>query len=270
MRWLALAAFAVGPLVAQQIRIGNARVEHRAAGNLANTFHALAAAQVAPAWVAYTVPVLRGHGESCCWNDGSRGCGLEGKSVRSAAAGPVLLEGSPTLVVLFRVENRGVEKVRTVSGDCELDAGGLSFIELDNVRPAESVGLLISLGSLKRDQALAAIAQHADPAAVTALLTIAKSDPAPHERGQALFWLAHRAGQRETAAITDAIAHDPDTEVKKKAVFALQQLPKDEGIPLLIQLARTNQNPVVRKQAMFWLGQSHDPRAVSFFEEVLR
>jgi len=25
----------------------------------------------------------------------------------------------------------------------------------------------------------------------------------------------------------------------------------------------------VRKQAMFWLGQSNDPRAVKFFEDVL-
>ncbi|MCU1275995.1 MAG: hypothetical protein JWO48_3426, partial [Bryobacterales bacterium] len=30
-----------------------------------------------------------------------------------------------------------------------------------------------------------------------------------------------------------------------------------------------NKNPAVRKQAMFWLGQSHDQRAVHFFEEVL-
>jgi len=57
--------------------------------------------------------------------------------------------------------------------------------------------------------------------------------------------------------------------VKKKAVFALSQLPKDEGVPLLIQVARTNHNPAVRKQAMFWLGQSHDPRALAFFEQVL-
>jgi hypothetical protein len=26
----------------------------------------------------------------------------------------------------------------------------------------------------------------------------------------------------------------------------------------------------VRKQAMFWLGQSKDPRALKFFEEILR
>ena len=54
--------------------------------------------------------------------------------------------------------------------------------------------------------------------------------------------------------------------MKKKAVFALSQLPKDEGVPKLMEVARTNRNPEVRKQAMFWLGQTHDPRAV----EVLR
>ena len=58
--------------------------------------------------------------------------------------------------------------------------------------------------------------------------------------------------------------------MKKKAVFALTQLPKDEGVPLLIQVARTNRNPVVRKQAIFWLGQSKDPRALRFFEEILK
>jgi len=35
------------------------------------------------------------------------------------------------------------------------------------------------------------------------------------------------------------------------------------------QVARTNTNPEVRKQAMFWLGQSKDPRATDFFAEVL-
>ena len=57
--------------------------------------------------------------------------------------------------------------------------------------------------------------------------------------------------------------------MKKRAVFALSQLPKDDGVPLLIQVSRTNPNPAVRRQAMFWLGQSRDPRAVRFFEEIL-
>ena len=40
-------------------------------------------------------------------------------------------------------------------------------------------------------------------------------------------------------------------------------------MPLLIEVARTNRSPKVREQAIFWLGQSGDPRALEFFEEVL-
>ncbi len=89
-------------------------------------------------------------------------------------------------------------------------------------------------------------------------------------RSEALFWLSQRAGARAMAAITDAIEHDPETQVKRQAVFALSQLPAAEGVPKLIEVARTNKNPAVRKQAMFWLGQSKDPRALSFFEQILK
>ena len=41
-------------------------------------------------------------------------------------------------------------------------------------------------------------------------------------------------------------------------------------MPLLIQVARTHSNPAVRKQAMFWLGQSKDPRALALFAEILK
>ena len=80
---------------------------------------------------------------------------------------------------------------------------------------------------------------------------------------------ARCAGDKAIGTITDAIANDPETDVKRRAVFALSQLPKDEGVPRLIEVARTNGNAAVRKQAMFWLGQSNDPRALKFFEEIL-
>ena len=106
-------------------------------------------------------------------------------------------------------------------------------------------------------------------AGVEALIGVARGQRRRRgpERGDLL---ARSEGGRESGqAITDRIDNDPDTEVKKRAVFALSQLPKDEGIPLLINVARTNSNPEVRKQAIFWLGQSKDARALAFFEEVL-
>ena len=53
------------------------------------------------------------------------------------------------------------------------------------------------------------------------------------------------------------------------AVFALSQRPREQGVPALITVARTNRDPEIRKKALFWLGQSNDPRALDLFEEVL-
>ena len=122
-----------------------------------------------------------------------------------------------------------------------------------------------------REHAVFALTQSSAPEAVAAIIRVAKEDKDPHVRGQALFWLAQRASkQQASGAIGDALDKDPDTEVKKKAVFALTQMPEDAGVPMLIQVARSNRNAEVRKQAMFWLGQSKDTRALQFFEDVLK
>jgi HEAT repeat protein len=62
----------------------------------------------------------------------------------------------------------------------------------------------------------------------------------------------------------------PETDVKKLAVFALSQLPKEESVPQLIHVAITNTNLAIRKEAFFWLGQSQDARALAYLEEVLK
>jgi hypothetical protein len=101
------------------------------------------------------------------------------------------------------------------------------------------------------------------------IIDMARHDANPGVRGESLFWLAQEAGKKVAGVISGAIEYDPNTEVKKRAVFALSEMPPDEGVPLLIQQAQKNANPVVRKEAMFWLGQSKDPRALDFITSVL-
>ncbi|MGA2046252.1 MAG: HEAT repeat domain-containing protein [Terracidiphilus sp.] len=113
-------------------------------------------------------------------------------------------------------------------------------------------------------------AQNSDADAEEELLHMAKFDSDSKVRGQALFWIAQKAGKRATGALNDAIQNDPETDVKKKAVFALSQLPKDESVPQLIHVADTNSNLTIRKEAFFWLGQSQDPRALAYLEQVLK
>ncbi len=124
-------------------------------------------------------------------------------------------------------------------------------------------------GDKAREQLVFGVSISKDSRALGTLFDLARHDSSAAARGQALFWIGQKAGARVADTLTQAVRDDPDTDVKTRAVFALSRLPKDEGIPRLIDIARTNRNPQVRKQAMFWLGQSKDPRALVFFETVL-
>ncbi len=258
-----------------QPNLVNAQLETRSfSGNLQQQIRA-----VHPAWVGYAVKSVRRDVGSCCGNGASQsGCWLEEHGdttrVRASSSTPVPLEGSDAIAVLFRVSDNSVEKVRVYSSSCPLDGGGLPFVWLTGVPNGASLSFLQNLVSKSpsnhiADGAVFAISQHDGSQALDALIQLARNGASPHVREQSLFWLAVRAGERAAATITNAIQNDPDAEVKKKAVFALSQLPKDEGVPKLIQVARNQTNPEIRKQAFFWLGQSKDPRALAFIEEVL-
>ncbi|HWC74893.1 MAG TPA: HEAT repeat domain-containing protein [Gemmatimonadales bacterium] len=103
------------------------------------------------------------------------------------------------------------------------------------------------------------------------LLKIAKNDKISRKvRRSAVFWLGQAAEDAATKGLTDLVEDgDQDREVRESAVFALSQRPKDEGVPALIQIAKANKDPDLRRKAIFWLGQSDDPRALSLFEELL-
>ncbi len=263
--WIVCALAAAGA-GAQPAGLANARVETRAvAGPLDAALERGIAGTAGPAWIAYEVPLAAGDRFVCDWN------------ARDRALPPVTtvkLDGPSVLRVFYRIEDRAVTRIRMFSEGCSIDAGDRPVLWLTGVRPDDSVAVLRAYAAgdadrRVRDGALAALSLHADPSATTAMIAVARTGQTPQLRGQALFWLAQRAGEQAVGAITDAVANDPDTAVRKRAVFALSQLPGGEGVPRLIEVARTHSNAAVRKQAMFWLGQSRDPRALAFFESIL-
>lgn len=267
---------------AQPPTLINGTIQPRpAAGGLDREFKALVAQIAEPAWIGYEAAMVSGEHHMCDWNNGmmvpSRlERGTTGAGGGAAVQRPVKLEGPTTFYVMYRVEQKRVDRIRMFSEDCAIDAGGRTLHWLTGVRGPDSVALLngFAAASAEADRkisesATAVIAMHGDASATDAMLRLARDNPNTRVRGNALFWLAQRAGQKAVGTITEAIDRDPDTEVKRKAVFALSQLPNGEGVPLLINVARTHSNPAVKKQAMFWLGQSRDPRALKFFEEIL-
>lgn len=277
---LAMALGVAAPGAAQG-RFTNARTETRSAAQGLTRELQTAAARGGVTWVGYRIPMIPGPRQMCCWDSTSSiagdccgMCRLESGGGVTMTTGDVqqrgtriVLEPPTEFLVLARFENGVVTRIRTFTPDCDVDAGGMTLLWLNDVRPDESVSWLASLTGNK--QAVHAIAMHNTASALSTLIRTAREDRDTRRRSDALFWLAQRAGQQAVATITDAINDDPETEVKKKAVFALSQLPHDEGVPRLIEIARTHRNSEVRKQAFFWLGQTKDPRAIQFFEEIL-
>jgi HEAT repeats len=103
------------------------------------------------------------------------------------------------------------------------------------------------------------------------LLRIARNERVPGDaRKSAVFWLGQAAGEAATRGL-DSLVGDKSAnrEIRESAVFALSQRPEDEGVPILIRVARNDRDPEIRKKAIFWLGQSEAPAALALFEELL-
>lgn len=174
--------------------------------------------------------------------------------------------------VAFDVRSGMVTAVRTYVGGHWGQAAD-RVTELGTVSAPAAARYLVQLaeqGLRKGDPILAATL--ADSAVIWPdLLRIGRNTRLPREtRKQAVFWLSHDAGDAATRGLAD-LAEDPkqDRDVREQAVFALSQLDDHRGTEPLIRLAKTNPDPAIRKKAIFWLGQSEDPRALALFEELL-
>ena len=167
-----------------------------------------------------------------------------------------------------------VDNVRVLVGGNDTSTDGR---DLGIVSVTEAADYLLSLAS----RAPGRVGENAILAAVLAdsvtpwpaLFPIARNNAAPRRtRESATFWLSRAAA----AAVNHRQLFDDrgddesaDDEVRGTAIFALSQQPRGEGVPALIRVARTSREPAARDKALFWLGQSGDPRALDLFAELL-
>lgn len=119
-----------------------------------------------------------------------------------------------------------------------------------------------------RQKAVFALHELRDGAGTPHLTRLARGHRDSEIRKEAVFWLAQGEGAKADA-ILEVIGKDPEPEVRKHAVFSLSQLHGGQGIPHLARLARESRDKAVRKEAIFWLGQSDDPRAFDLLEKIL-
>lgn len=294
---------------AQPPRISNAKLTAQPAGSpFAQSFRALVTAQREPAWIGYSVPAIEGERVMCCFysangalitsgdlvmRDGSTfaaaGCRLDADrqestniTQRAPSTGPIKLEPSNRMMVLFRAVDQRVERIRIFSEECELDAGGRQVHWLENVRPADSIALLESFAVAAAEPgqatsrshersasegAIGAIAMHGDPAADAALQRLVAPAQPTSVRKKVTFWLGNTRGRSGLDVLKRILREDPSSEVRKAAVFGVSQSREADAIDTLLATARTHDDGEVRGQAIFWLGQKAGAKASAAITE---
>lgn len=235
--------------------VKNGQLETRAAaGDLKSQFQTLVAQQTAPIWIGYTMPLATRNYRSCDW------------SAWQQTPATAYLEGPREFFLLFRIENRQVDKVRSFTPDCALDAGGLTVVWITGVRPAESVTLLTSLD--KNSSARSAIGLHADPAATAQLERYLAKDQPQDVRRKAAQSLGYH-GRRGFELIERSLRDEPDERVRESLTQALGWSDQPEALPRLMDLVRSDKNTRVRQSAMHAISRSRDSRAQTFIDQIL-
>lgn len=100
------------------------------------------------------------------------------------------------------------------------------------------------------------------------LVDLASNSSEPIEmRKKALFWAGQEGGNVER--LTSMYDRMRETELKEHMIFVLSQRHEQQATDKLMSIARNDPDREMRKKAMFWLGQSHDPRVSAFLSDII-
>ncbi len=275
------------PTFAGQGRVANAKAETRqAAQGLEREVNAIAARGDA-SWIAYRLPMVAGPRQMCCWDgvvdaDHAAGqCRLEGGGGITMNSGDdtsrggtrIVVEPASEFTVFARVEHNQVGRIRTFTPDCEIDAGGMPVVWLENVKPDDSVAWLATLVTSAPDTgerhdrvarpAMTAIALTNAPAADRALEAFAAPARPEWLRGEVAFWIGSSRGENGARILARMIAQDPSDKVREKVTFGLSVNKTPAALATLVQTAKDDRSTRVRGQALFWLAQRAGQQAVA-------
>jgi HEAT repeat protein len=89
-------------------------------------------------------------------------------------------------------------------------------------------------------------------------------------RKQALFWAGQGNGVT-TAQLAGIYDRSPESDMRDQVIFVIAQRGNRDSAALdkLIEIARTDRDREMRKKAVFWLGQSKDPKAAKLLQEMI-
>lgn len=224
----------------------------------------------ADGWVSWDVPMVAGAGDPCCWSghgdhaEGRIGCDLDGRNHGFSTNDQPKPPSTGTLTVYAHVTHARMDDVRAFEASCPVRAAS-AIRHIDGAVPAESIGMLAewmdSSDAKHDDDALPAIAYHADDGATRLLASRAEPSHDRKQREDALFWLGQARGADGAAIVERYATTDGDPKLREHAIFALSQSNVGDPYERIHAIAGSDPSDHVRSQALFWMAQMGDKRA---------
>ena len=259
---------------AQTPAVQHATVETRAVTTLARDVAASGRA-ANPTWLAWRVPMVPGDRDVCSsWRDdvaAVRGTllepttGVERPSFPPRSSSTATLENGTTLIVLVRVIDGQVERLRTASDDCPLDAGGRPFVSLTGVTAPASVAYLETLvrpsmldtdpGERVARSAIGALALHGDASADAPLAALLAPGTHSSLRSEAATWTARARGATGIDRLLGLLRAEPEPSFRRTLVNAIGQARSARASAALRDIARTDMDASARGEAIYWYAQ---------------
>jgi hypothetical protein len=253
---------------APQPLVHNGRVDVRPAADIARGISA-AGAGSDPTWVGWQVPMVPGDRNLCStWSDGASVVRVETLEARAGgqpptasppASGPVAIERGTSLVLLARVVDGRLERLRAIGDDCQIDAGGRVIHWLSGITPAASIEYLdgltraepLGVGTNRRiaDTAVFAIGLHDSPAAMPVLERLTGRATDAGLRRQAASILASARGRPGFERVHALVRDEPDRQLRQQFVGALAQSPEATTTDVLLGVAQSDVDAGVRGEA---------------------
>ena len=153
------------------------------------------------------------------------------------------------------------------------DLRGQAIFWLGQTRTGAAGDLLRSLYRKIRnedvkDKVIFAMSQQGSEESQNWLIDLASNSGESIEmRKKALFW----AGQSRApiGRLTAMYDRTRESEMREHMIFVFSQRRESAAIDKLIDIAKNDPSREMRKKAMFWLGQSKDPRVTAFLTDLI-
>ena len=134
------------------------------------------------------------------------------------------------------------------------------------------VGLLPSLADDDSEAVSYTLSQIRSDKSLNALAAIARDkNKSEKVRNNAVFWIVQSRAANRVGLLNDIYKNSMDnSKIRQQVLFALNQTREPQAVTIIGNIASTDPDIEVRKQAVFWLGQNKSPEANQALEKLLQ